>query len=302
MFLHYTPLKYRKFRIDIEVVRGCKWNCKFCQICKFYKYKEIHFIQLCRKIESVPETDWKHYKLGIVAPDLMNYSHIEEFFDYLNISAVQYIGSFSVSSHSSSIEKLKCILSEPTKLIFKNISVGIEGASERLRKLVNKPMSNDLFKELLYIIAEDQKVQSLRLHFIKGLPTEGIPDYYELIDIFEEVIPLPNDFPLRISFVQFVPMVGSEWQYMPFTDGDELYNNIFRRWYKERLMWKKGLILEKSMLGRGKWVEWMINKGGEEMVEIFRNWTIQYNGPVRTKFYERFKKSLQSLNCCNSNI
>ena len=141
MFLH-TPLKYRKFRIDIEVVRGCKWNCKFCQICKFYKYKEIQFTRLKELIKNIPEKHWKHYKLGLIAPDLMNYSHIEEFFDYLNafIPHLQYIGSFSVSSHSYSIEKLKHILSKPTRLIFKNISVGIEGASERLRKIVNKPM------------------------------------------------------------------------------------------------------------------------------------------------------------------
>jgi len=294
----FQKVFYRKYRVDIEITRGCKWNCKFCQVCRFYKYKEALYDSVLKLISEIDPTDWKKYKLGFVSADLMSYSHIEDLFEHLSgIEHVKQIGSFSVSPHAPSLKKLRRILDIDFSFSLRNISVGIEGVSERLRSLVGKPLSNEVFRNLLYMIAEDQRCKSLRLHFIKGLPTEKESDYIEFIDFLEEVVPLTNNFPLRISFVQFVPMVGSYWQNKPFVDGDVLYEGVFKKWYVENFvsLSKKGLITEMSMMSRGKWIEWMINKGGEDMNYIFKNWTIQYEGTVRERFYKKFLKMISML-------
>lgn len=158
--------------------------------------------------------------------------------------------------------------------------------SERLRKFVNKPLSDSYFKEILKQVGELSQIKSVRLHFLKGIPSETKEDYDELGELLEQALPLGKL--LRLSFVQFVPMALTTWSSADWTDGEENYNYFIHKWFKNNLQFKN-LLLEYSMKSRGKWIEWQINKGGPELNNLFNNWTIRFEGTVRNRFYNKFK-------------
>ena len=62
-------------------------------------------------------------------------------------------------------------------------TTSIDGFSERLRRSVGKPITDELFREFLrQMVTSDAKPHQLKLYNLVGLPGESTDDWYEYID------------------------------------------------------------------------------------------------------------------------
>ena len=61
----------------------------------------------------------------------------------------------------------------------------LDGFSERLRKMVNKPISRDGFREFLRLVLQEGRNYRFKMYNIVGLPTECEDDYAEFMEDIE---------------------------------------------------------------------------------------------------------------------
>jgi len=65
------------------------------------------------------------------------------------------------------------------------IIVGVDGSSERLRFLMNKPISDDLLCEFIVASVRVPRLYRVKMFNIVGLPTETEADWHALVDVFK---------------------------------------------------------------------------------------------------------------------
>jgi radical SAM superfamily enzyme YgiQ (UPF0313 family) len=115
----------------IEAMRGCPWNCRFCVAGKIYnppRKKGLLAIE-----GEVRQALLQTKRIGLVGPSLSDYPHAK---DVLNIPGVDFsITSLRASSRSA----------ELVGLIkgHKSVSIAPEAGTERLRKVINKMISEE---------------------------------------------------------------------------------------------------------------------------------------------------------------
>jgi radical SAM superfamily enzyme YgiQ (UPF0313 family) len=120
----------------------------------------------------------------------------------------------------------------------KSISIAPEAGTQRLRNVINKKISDEDIYETARLILESD-VDTLRLYFMIGLPTETMTDIRGLIDLVKTVRGNTRKGYIRLSVSTFVPKPFTPFQWHPM----EPLKSI-----KEKLnIIKKGLAQEKGV-------------------------------------------------------
>lgn len=176
-------------KIDrIEIARGCKFHCKFCQLSALKKYREVD-VACIEKMIAVS----KNKRLSLFAPNKTSHSGFEKIVEIVKKNNKL---DLSPDVRFNDVEKF---YSNGT------IQIGIEGISQRLRYSVGKTFSNDRLKEVIKFIVEKAITQDQkpRLHcgFILDLPTETDEDWVEFKAVLDDLQSVNNVDKLCIFFV-----------------------------------------------------------------------------------------------------
>jgi hypothetical protein len=133
-------------------------------------------------------------------------------------------------------------------------SIGLDGTSERLRKMVSKPISRHLLTEFLSKKAAHGNGEQVKFFNVVGLPTEATSDYEELSDTLADADSLANGG--KLSFLlgcsPFRPMPATPAALWPMSQRD------FRRQSIAKQLKKPGMPGNVFFQGKSIWaVEWM---------------------------------------------
>ena len=187
-------------RAFVEISRGCKNKCAFCQYGWLKPYRECNIVDIAEIINRV-----KTKSVRCFAADRFQHSH------YLQIrKLLEKRGKCDTGSDVS----IKFILKHSEYLEFTNkVRIGIEGLSYRLRKMVGKPFTeNDLFSFCGQVASAG--IKCLDFYMIYGLPTEG-PDDVEEFKCFllglEKV--MPAGYNIAIHWNAFTPSAQTPFQW-----------------------------------------------------------------------------------------
>lgn len=210
----------------IEAMRGCPWNCRFCVASKIYsppRMKDLREIE-----DEINRAKTRAKRIGLISPSLSDYPHIKEI---LSVNDVDFsITSLRASAKSSElIELLKGR---------KSISIAPEAGTERLRKVINKRITEE---DILNISKRlfDSGVETLRLYFMVGLPTEKSEDVDGIVNIVKKIRDLSSKCNITLSVSTFVPKPFTPFQW---------HSMEFPHEVKERLkIVKKGLLNMKNI-------------------------------------------------------
>ncbi len=204
----------------LEAMRGCVWSCRFCVAGRIYNPPRRKDLNLLK--EEIKEALTKTRRVGLIGPSLSDYPWIVE---VLSMEGVDFsITSLRASPGSGRIVQLL--------KGHRSVSIAPEAGTERLRSVINKNITDrDIMETAKLILGSG--VETLRLYFMIGLPSETRADVNEIINMVGRIREDNRKGFITLSVSTFVPKPFTPFQWHPMESMKEV---------KERLkIIKKGL-------------------------------------------------------------
>ena len=224
----FTPDTEFGSRFLVEVVRGCANLCRFCWA--GYNYLPVRSFPKERILQLAEAARPYSNRAGLVSIALCDHPDIEEILTRL--AAMGY----SISPASLRLDDLT-----PTLLNLlrasgeRTVTIAPEVGSDRLRRVVNKTVTNDEILEATELIFA-AGMENLKLYYMIGIPTETDDD---LVAIRDQVLQM-RDIMMRHakgrghvgriigSVNPLVPKPGTAYQWLAMEDDASIDRKIKR--------------------------------------------------------------------------
>jgi radical SAM superfamily enzyme YgiQ (UPF0313 family) len=224
----FTPDTELGSRFLIEVVRGCANLCRFCWA--GYNYLPVRAFPKERILRLAENARRYSARAGLVSIALCDHPDIEEI-----LTRLVEMG-YSISPASLRLDDLTpTILELLRRSGERTITIAPETGSDRLRRVINKTVTNDEIlaaAEMIFATGFD----NLKLYFMIGLPTETDDDLVAIRDMTLQF----RDTMLRHqrsrghigrivgSVNPLVPKPGTAYQWLPMEDDRSIDRKIKR--------------------------------------------------------------------------
>ena len=224
----FTPDTEFGSRFLVEVVRGCANLCRFCWA--GYNYLPVRAFPKERILELAERARPHSKRVGLVSIALCDHPDIEEI-----LTRLAGMG-YSISPASLRLDDitppLVRLLRESGE---RTITIAPETGSDRLRRVINKTITNDeILASAEMIFASG--IENLKLYFMIGLPTETDEDLVAIRDLVLQLrgIMLAHARGrghigrLVGSVNPLVPKPGTAYQWLPMEDDTSVDRKIQR--------------------------------------------------------------------------
>lgn len=198
----------------VEVMRGCPWSCRFCVASKAYRPVRYRSPDVLRRM--IRESRNRFEKVGLVGPSLSDYAPLPEI---MNEDVV-----FSVSSLRA-MKKTESLVRKLAEQGQRSLSIAPEAATERLRRVVRKKLSEADILGIAKLVLE-AGVSQLRLYFMIGLPTERPEDVEAIPSLATRIVEQSARGHVTLSVSPFVPKPFTPFQWMPMNRPAELKRKL----------------------------------------------------------------------------
>jgi len=224
----FTPETEFGSRLLIEVVRGCANLCRFCWA--GYNYLPVRAFPKERILERAAQARPHSQRIGLVSIALCDHPDIEEI-----LTTLVEMG-YSISPASLRLDDLTpTILRLLRQSGERTVTIAPETGSDRLRRVINKTLTNDEILAAADLIFESG-IENLKLYFMLGIPTETDEDLVAIRDL---------TLRLRDAMVKharsrghvgrivgsvnpLVPKPGTAYQWLPMEDDRSIERKIAR--------------------------------------------------------------------------
>jgi radical SAM family uncharacterized protein len=230
----YFPLKpvvpYGKTVMDrayIELFRGCTRGCRFCQAGIVYRpVREKRLDKIEYELENILKNTG-YEEVTFLSLSTGDYSDL----DGLILLAKRIIKKYgiSVSLPSLRIDNFKEELGQMVvDERVQGMTFAIEAGSERLRKVINKTITEE------QILTTVKRISTLGFHVLKlyyiiGLPTETEEDIISLVNLTKKIYNVAQEYrssqkpiSIHLSINPFMPEPNTAFQWEKFEDIDSL--------------------------------------------------------------------------------
>ncbi len=172
-------------RIPIEIMRGCTRGCRFCHAGMITRpVRERTVEEVVSAIETALEQTGFE-EIGLLSLSSSDYTHVVEL---VNAVSERFAGrNLKISLPSLRIESVSVDLMEALK---DNRGGGFtlapEAATEKMREIINKPVSTAQLLETAEIYARGWT--TIKLYFMIGHPSESMEDVQAIADLCKAVL------------------------------------------------------------------------------------------------------------------
>jgi len=224
----FTPDTEFGSRFLVEVVRGCANLCRFCWA--GYNYLPVRAFPADRILELAERARQYSSKVGLVSIALCDHPEIERILTRLNEMG------YSISPASLRLDDL----TEPIVRTLRasgerTITIAPETGSDRLRRVINKTVTNDEILDRAELIFANG-FENLKLYYMIGLPTETDDDLVAVRDLTLELrdrmlkYARPRGTIGRIigSVNPLIPKPGTAYQWLPMESDANIDRKIKR--------------------------------------------------------------------------
>jgi radical SAM superfamily enzyme YgiQ (UPF0313 family) len=321
----FTPDTEFGARFLVEVVRGCANLCRFCWA--GYNYLPVRAFPADRILELARQAKPHAGRAGLVSIALCDHPEIERI-----LTGLLDLG-YSISPASLRLDDL----TEPIVRLLRqsgerSITIAPETGSDRLRRVINKTVTNDEILAATDLIFANG-IDNLKLYYMIGLPTETDEDLVAIRDLTVHM----RDVMLKHGRVRgqlgrivgsvnpLIPKPGTAYQWLPMEDtattdakGKRLrhllagLDNVYFNIKSERHSYYQALLslgdrrvastIEAAERNGGQWRAAVADTGLDADFYIFRDrsrdavlpWDIIDGGMKASFFQSEFDKALRA--------
>ena len=220
-------------RFLVEISRGCSQGCRFCWA--GFNYWPPRVVPARDILEKAREWRSRTDRIGLVSTAVCDHPEISEILQGLR----QMDYRISVSSlrlDQISDELLDALVESRDQ----QIAVAPETGSDRLRKVINKNLTNDEIVDICGAVF-DRGMLTVKLYLMVGLPTETDEDLEEMIVLVERIKDRMLEAGRRFgragkiipSLNGFVPKPNTPLQWDAICDEKELKRRL--KWVSKNL-------------------------------------------------------------------
>ena len=224
----FTPDTEFGSRFLVEVVRGCANLCRFCWA--GYNYLPVRAFPADRILQLAREARVHSSRVGLVSIALCDHPEIERI-----LASLLEMG-YAISPASLRLDDLtESIVRVLRQSGERTITIAPETGSDRLRRVINKTVTNDEILDRAELIFANG-IENLKLYYMLGLPTETDDDLVAIreltLQIRERMLKYarPKGQLGRIiaSVNPLIPKPGTAFQWLPMEDPATVERKIKR--------------------------------------------------------------------------
>src|SRR3989339_395256 len=202
-------------RAVIEIMRGCKWGCKFCQAgwtTRPVREKKLETL-IDQAEEIVKKTGYE--ELSLISLSSSDHSKIEELAKELatrNEKRRVNIALPSMRTNSFSVK----LAHEVARVRSSSITIAPETGSQRLRDYIGKKMTEENIMESVQAVFASG-IEAVKLYFMIGLPTETEEDLLEIGQLARKIFEVGRCHTRRVrvtvNLSTFIPKPHTPFQW-----------------------------------------------------------------------------------------
>lgn len=268
----YTPIlsddAFFKDMFIIEISRGCANCCGFCMAS--YLNLPVRFAPYENIIEAIDLGLQYTNKIALLGAQVSIHPKFKQICEYIaqkvqkNPEIEMSISSLRVDAVDDAM--IKILVSAHQK----HVTIAIEAGSERLRKVINKNITEEQIKHTVET-ARLNGLKGVKIYAMIGIPTETQEDLNEMVRVAEELKQANKGFDISFAFSSFIPKPHTPLQWCGRFSTKELEK---RQNFLQKEFHKIGV---KTSFSSIKWDYWqtVLSRGDDKIsdfiIDVYKN-------------------------------
>lgn len=214
-------------RIAIEIMRGCPWQCRFCQSTVIKRPLRVRSVETIvnAALESYRNTG--HDEISLLSLSSSDYPYFEELVQRMSEVFTPLGVKISLPSLriTETLKKIPALLQEGRR---SGLTLAPEVSRDDMREQIRKPIDNkDLYEGAAEAFRRGWK--RVKLYFLCGLPGERTADLDGIVEMAETIAQIGKDVTGRYvdvtaSVSNFVPKPHTPYQW------NEMQSREYFKW------------------------------------------------------------------------